>query len=95
MSETTMDKRLSFTLKDMIYIVAIIVSILGNYYATDTRLLFVEKDQSDIKAELKGYKGLPDKVQSIETQVISNAKTTRAIYLGLVAKGIIKPKPPQ
>lgn len=89
--KSTIDKKLSFTLKDMIYIIAIIISVLGNYYSTDTRLIFVEKDLTEIKAENKAYKGLPTKVQNIEKQVNENAKIIEAIYLGLVAKGIIKP----
>ncbi len=89
----TLENRMSFTLKDMVYIVAIIVSVLGNYYATDTRLILLERDISDIKAQQKGYEGLPGKVQIIDKKVEKNAKITRAIYLGLVAKGIIQPDP--
>lgn len=92
--KSTIEKRLSFTLKDLIYIVAILVSVLGNYYSTDTRLQFVEKDIIGVKADLKAYKGLPSKVDNIEKQVNKNAEITQAIYLGLVAKGIIKPKSP-
>lgn len=88
-----MERRLSFTLKDLIYIVAILVSVLGNYYSTDTRLQFVEKDISEMKSELEAYKGLPAKVDIIDKKVEKNAKITRAIYLGLVAKRIIQPDP--
>jgi len=90
--ETTMEKKLSFTLKDMIYIVVILVSILGNYYSTDTRLILAERDVLEIKKQLGSYEGLPVKVDNIEIQVNKNAKLTEAIYLGLVAKGFIKPK---
>ena len=71
---TSLDTKLSFTLKDMIYIMVITVSIIGNYYSTDLRLFLVEKS-----------------VSAIEKQVDENSKLTKAIYIGLVAKGIIKP----
>lgn len=91
MSESTVERRLSFTLKDMIYIVAILVSVLGNYYSTDTRLILVEKDVAVIKAEIKAYKGLPAKVDNIEQIVNKSAKTTEIIYLGLISNGTLKP----
>ncbi len=92
--KTTMEKRLSFTLKDLIYIVVILISVLSNYYSTDTRLQFVERKVIDIQSELKAYKGLPAKVANIEIQVSKNVKTTQAIYLGLIANGTIEPPSP-
>lgn len=77
MTETsTLDKKMSFTLKDMIYLGIILVSMIGTYYSTDIRIVLIEI-----------------KMDSIETQVNKNAKLTRAIYLGLVANGDIKPDP--
>jgi len=95
----TMDKNLSFTLKDLIMIVTIIISVIGTYYMLNTKVLILENDNtrlntklSEVTSELKAYKGLPSQVGRLEKMVENNAKLTEAIYLGLIAKGIIKPK---
>jgi len=76
MNDTTLNQKMSFTMKDMIYLGVILISIVGNYYSTDIRILLIET-----------------KMGTIEKQVNKNAKITRAIYLGLVANGDIKPDP--
>lgn len=56
-------------------------------------VVYTNKDVTEIKSELEAYKGLPAKVDIIDKKVEKNAKITRAIYLGLVAKRIIQPDP--
>lgn len=56
-------------------------------------VVYTNKDITEMKSELKAYKGLPAKVDIIDKKVEKNAKITRAIYLGLVAKRIIQPDP--
>lgn len=80
-------------------LVTIIISVIGIYYTLNTRVLILENDNtrlntklSEINAEVKAYKSLPSQVGRLETMVEKNAKLTEAIYLGLIAKGIIKPK---
>jgi len=46
---------------------------------------------SKLEEANKAYAGLPKDVAKMQFDIEKNAKTTTAIYYGLVAKGIIPP----
>ena len=93
-----MDTKMTFTLKDLITLVGIISIGFGGYYTIDGRLSDLERDYTivvsdinDLESANKAYMSLPKDVETLKIDVKDNAKLTKAIYLGLVAKGIIKP----
>ena len=93
-----MDTKMTFTLKDLITLVGIISIGFGGYYAIDGRLSDLERDHiivvsdvNDLKSANKAYMSLPKDVEIMKKDIQDNAELTKAIYLGLVAKGIIKP----
>ena len=93
-----MDTKMTFTLKDLIMLVGFICAGFGAYYAIDSRLSDLERDYTiivsdvnDLESANKAYTSLPKDVETMKKDIQDNAELTKAIYLGLVAKGIIKP----
>lgn len=87
-----------FGIKDVIYILVIAGGLFANWYTMDGRVGSLEandssQEKSILKLEKKNeaYVSLPKDVEKLTEDVKDNAKLTKAIYLGLVAKGIIKP----
>lgn len=91
------DKR-SFSARDVVYIVTIVLAFAANYYTMNDRvgdletLNFTQATEiSALQEANKAYASLPKDVQKMQKDIEKNAKTTTAIYYGLLAKGIIKP----
>ena len=70
----------------------------GAYYSITTEQSDLKKDQvsiisdiNELKEANKAYRSLPKDVEIMKSDIKDNAKLTKAIYIGLVAKGIIKP----
>jgi len=92
-----MEKK-GFSAKDVVYIVTIALAFAGNYFTMDDRVGDAESTiiiQSariiQLEEANKAYSGLPADVAKMQFDIAKNAKTTTAIYYGLVAKGIIPP----
>lgn len=80
-----------FGVKDVIYILLLVIGGAGSYYAMNDRIGDLEDKVTTLEDENKAYINLPKDVQTMQKDIEANAKLTKAIYLGLVAKGIIKP----
>lgn len=87
-----------FGIKDVIYILMIAGGLFANWYTMDGRVGALEisitsqnSDITDLEEANKTYTSLPGDVQKMQLDIAKNAKTTTAIYYGLVAKGIIPP----
>ena len=95
--EGSLDKK-GFSLRDVIYIVLIVLGGAANYYTMNDRMGDAESinivqstEITELKEANKAYAGLPRDVAKMQIDIAKNAKTTTAIYYGLVAKGIIPP----
>ena len=93
----SLDKR-GFSVRDVVYIITIVLAFAANYYTMNDRMGDAEStivSQASRIVQLeeanKAYASLPKYVQKMQADIEKNAKTTTAIYYGLLAKGIIKP----
>ena len=87
-----------FGVRDVIYILAIAGGLFANWYTMDERVGILESANANLKDQVielkesnKTYASLPNDVKKMQLDIAKNAKTTTAIYYGLLAKGIIKP----
>ena len=87
----SLDTKMSFTLKDMVFLVTFLASGIGGYVTITGDVDQLKEEVTSLKEANKAYASLPKDVQTMQKNIEDNAKLTKAIYLGLVAKGIIKP----
>lgn len=87
----SLDTKMSFTLKDIIFLVTFLASGIGGYVTITSDVDQLKKEVMVLKEANKAYASLPKDVQKMQADIEKNAKTTTAIYYGLLAKGIIKP----
>ena len=87
-----------FGVRDVVYILAIVGGLFANWYTMDGRVGDAEtliniqaKEIAELKEANKAYSGLPADVKKMQLDIAKNAKTTTAIYYGLLANGTIKP----
>jgi len=83
-----------FGVKDVIYILVIAGGLFANWYTMDGRVGDLESLKGDVEKleeATKAYASLPEDMKKMQADIEKNAKTTTAIYYGLLAKGIIKP----
>ena len=86
-----LDTKMSFTLKDMIFLITFLASGIGGYVTITSDVDQLKKEVAVLTEANKAYTNLPRDVQKMQKDIAKNAKTTTAIYYGLVAKGIIPP----
>ncbi len=93
-----MDKNHSFTLKDIIYIVVIIITLAGAWYKFDKRMTIVEIDNTNkterikaLETEIQNYRELPQKLTNIENTSNATLEVVGVIRDALIAERIIKP----
>jgi len=92
-----LEKR-GFSVKDVIYIVIIVLGGAANWYTMNDRVGDGETERAAMTERVtkleeanKVYASLPRDVQKMQADIEKNAKTTTAIYYGLLAKGIVEP----
>lgn len=95
---TVLDTKMAFTLKDLIMLVGFLGAGFGGYYSVTSEIESLKNNQVDIVSDIamleqkdQAYASLPRDVETLKADVKANAELTKAIYIGLVAKGIIKP----
>ena len=86
-----LDTKMTLTLKDLIMLIGFLGAGFGGYYSVDSRVDAVEKITLKLEQQNEAYINLPRDVETLKEDVKANAKLTKAIYIGLIAKGIIKP----
>ena len=87
-----------FSARDVMYIITIVLAFSANYYTMDDSVGDLEtagmsqnNRVSRLEVKNESYASLPRDVKTMQKDIEANAELTKAIYLGLVAKGIIKP----
>lgn len=93
-----MDTKMTFTLKDLIMLIGLMGAGFGGYYSVTGEIGDLQNTQIEIVSDVfkleqknQAYTSLPRDVETLKEDVKANAELTKAIYIGLVAKGIIKP----
>ena len=93
-----LDTKMTFTLKDLIMLIGFLGAGFGGYYSVTSDMESLKSNQADIVSDIsmleqknQAYMNLPRDVETLKADVKANAELTKAIYIGLVAKGIIKP----
>lgn len=86
-----LDTKMTLTLKDLIMLIAFLGAGFGGYYSIDSRVDTVEKITLKLEQQNEVYINLPRDVETLKEDVKENSVLTKAIYIGLIAKGIIKP----
>ena len=87
----SLDTKMTFTLKDLIFWITFLASGIGGYITITSDVNQLKEEVMALKESNKAYASLPKDVQKMQKDIEKNAKTTTAIYYGLVAKGIIPP----
>lgn len=87
-----LDTKMNLTLKDLIMLIVFLGAGFGAYYSVDSRVTAVETITAKLEGKNEAYINLPRDVETLKEDVKANAVLTKAIYDGLVYKGIIKPK---
>lgn len=87
----SLDTKMTFSLKDVIVVIGFLITMVGGYLTLTSEVDQLKEDVSILKEANKAYTNLPRDVKTMKKDIQDNAELTKAIYLGLVAKGIIKP----
>lgn len=87
----SLDTKMTFTLKDIIFWITFLASMIGGYITITSDVDILKKDVSTLKEANKAYASLPEDVQKMQKDIEKNGKTLTVIYYGLVAKNIIPP----
>lgn len=87
----SLDTKMSFTLKDIIFLVTFLASGIGGYITITSDVDQMKKEISALEEANKAYVTLPKEIQDLTIAHEKTAKVVEAIYLGLVANGTIKP----
>ena len=93
-----LQKQRHFTIKDIVYIVCIALSVYGTHTATQTHIVLLEERVSStskrilvLEAQVDKYKDLPKAVADLTKSTDEITKTLGIVRDGLIASGIIKP----
>ena len=72
-------------------LVGLLVGGITGYVVLQGEVSILKTEVVELKEANKAYTNLPKDVKDLTIAHAKTAKTVEAIYLGLVAKGIIKP----
>lgn len=87
----SLNTNMTFSLKDIIMLVGLLVGGITGYVVLQGEVSILKTEVAELKEANKAYSGLPADVKKMQLDIAKNAKTTTAIYYGLLANGTIKP----
>lgn len=94
-----MENKFKFTIKELITVVVLLLSMAGTYYKLQSDMDYLKADKaelsrkiSELEHKINTYSSLPQQVETVSNKVAENGKMLNVIHDGLIAKGIISPR---